>query len=93
MFARTVAAVMALAVTGCSFAWSREPRSPCAQYYVVPVIDAAIAASAIYAMIDASTTDSSEKNAVIVVGALAAVGFGLSTAYGIRQVRRCERGT
>ena len=93
VFARGLAMAALVATSGCSFVWSRSPRSPCAQYYVVPVIDAVFTGTLLYGAIDASTTSDSNKNALIVAGVVGAVGFGLSTVYGIRQVRRCERGT
>ena len=93
MFARVVAVVTVLAVSACSFGWSHNARPPCNRYYVVPVIDGVIAGSLAYELIDMSSDDHDDPNVLVTAVAIGAVGFAVSAVYGIRQVRRCERGT
>ena len=81
------AAVLALTVTGCSLAFTRNPPPPCATSAVAPIADIATAVVATLATIYLATDD--ETSLAIGAGAVAA-GTVTSAVIGYRRVSACR---
>jgi hypothetical protein len=99
MAVRALALSMALAATGCSVAFVRgapaaEPRfstsPPCTDDYLMPIIDAALAATALTGGVYFAVSDHDRKELAMVGSGVFALGVGLSGLLGYRKVVRCR---
>jgi hypothetical protein len=81
------AAVLALTVTGCSFAFTSNPPPPCNRSSIAPIADTAVATLAAIGTVYFAATD--EPIGAAIEGGMT-LAFAASAYTGFRRVGRCR---